>query len=48
MEDLVRQGTTIPLPKDKAHNTKLNTVLEEDSQEEKDNTFNIPTALKNI
>ena len=53
-EDLVREGTTIPLPRDRAHNTKLDTVLEEDSKEEKDNNaaklkdniFNTPTALE--
>ena len=31
------KGTTIPLPRDRAYNTKLNTVLEEDSKENKDN-----------
>ena len=53
-EDLVHEGTTIPLPRDRARDTKLDTVLEEDSEEEKDNdtaklkddTFNTPTALE--
>ena len=53
-EDLVRKGTTIPLPRDRARDTKLDTVPEEDSKEEKDNnaaklkdnTFNTPTALE--
>ena len=53
-EDLVREGTTVPLPKDRAYNTKLDTVLEEDSKEEKDNNatklkddiFNTPTTLE--
>jgi hypothetical protein len=54
VERLVRKGTTIPLPEDRAYNTKLNTVLEKDNKEEKDNNaaklkdniFNMPTALE--
>ena len=54
IEDLVRKGTTIPLPRDRARDTKLDTILEEDSKEEKDNNtaklkdniFNTPTALE--
>ena len=45
-ERLVRKSTTIPLLGDRAYNTKLNTVLEKDNKEEKDNIFNTPTALK--
>ena len=53
-EDLVREGTTIFLPRDRAYNTKLDTVPEEDSEEEKDNNaakskddiFNTPAALE--
>ena len=33
----MRKGTTIPLPRDRARDTKLDTVLEEDNKEEKDN-----------
>ncbi|XTI89213.1 hypothetical protein V2W45_1331573 [Cenococcum geophilum] len=54
IERLVRKGTTIPLPRDKARDTKLNTILEKDNKKEKDNnaaklkdnTFNTPTALE--
>ena len=54
IEDLVYEGTIIPLPGDRAHNIKLDTVLEEDSKEEKndgaaklkDNTFNTPITLE--
>ena len=50
----MRKGTTIPLPRDRARNTKLNTILEKDNKEEKnnnaaklkDNIFNRPTALE--
>ena len=53
-ERLVHKSTTIPLPGDRAHNTKLDTILEEDNKEEKgddaaklkDNTFNTPTTLE--
>ena len=53
-EDLVYKGITIPLPGDKAYNTKLDTVLEEDSEKKKndgaaklkDNIFNTPAALE--
>ncbi|XTI88283.1 hypothetical protein V2W45_1330808 [Cenococcum geophilum] len=53
-EHLIRKGTTIPLPRDRARDTKLNIVLEKDNKEEKDNnaaklkdnTFNTPTALE--
>ena len=53
IERLVRKSTTIPLLKDRARNTKLNTILKKDNKEEKDNddaklkdnTFNTPTAL---
>ena len=31
VEDLVRQGTTVPLLRDRACNTKLNTILKENS-----------------
>ena len=50
----MRKSTTIPLLRDRARNTKLNTVLEKDNKEEKDNDaaklkddiFNTPTALE--
>ena len=50
----MRKSTTIPLPRDRARNTKLDTVPEEDNKEEKgnnaaklkDDTFNTPTALE--
>ena len=50
----MRQGTTIPLPKDRAYNIKLDTILEKNNKEEKDNNatklkdniFNTPTILK--
>ena len=50
----MRKGTTILLPRDRAYNTKLNTILEEDSKENKDNDaakskddiFNTPTTLE--
>ena len=50
----MRKGTTIPLPGDRAYNTKLDTVLEEDKKKKKDNDntklknniFNISTALE--
>ena len=53
-EHLVRKGTIIFLPRDRARNIKLDTVLEEDSKENKnnhaaklkDNIFNTPAALK--
>jgi len=53
IERLVRKGTTISLPRDRAHN-KLDTILKKDNKEEKDNnaaklkdnTFNTPTALE--
>ena len=54
IERLVYRGITIPLPGDRARDTKLNTVLEKDNKEEKDNNaaklkdniFNTPTALE--
>jgi hypothetical protein len=54
IERLVRKSTTIPLPGDRARDTKLDTILEEDNKEEKgddaaklkDDIFNTPTALK--
>jgi len=54
IERLVRKSTTVPLLRDKARNTKLNTVLEKDNKKEKgnnaaklkDNIFNTPTALE--
>ncbi|XTI89537.1 hypothetical protein V2W45_1331835 [Cenococcum geophilum] len=53
-ERLVRKGTTIPLPRDRARDIKLDTIPEKDNKKEKDNnaaklkdnTFNIPTALE--
>jgi hypothetical protein len=53
-ERLVRKSTTIPLPGDRACNTKLDTILEEDNKEEKgnnaakpkDDIFNTPTTLE--
>ena len=53
-ERLVRKSTTVPLLGDRARDTKLNTILEKDNKEEKDNnavklkdnTFNTPTALE--
>ena len=53
-ERLIYKSTTIPLLRDRARNTKLNTVPEKDNKEEKDNnaaklkdnTFNTPTTLK--
>ena len=54
IERLVYKGTTIPLPGDRARDTKLNTILEKDNKEEKDNNaaklkdniFNTPTILE--
>ena len=54
IERLVRKSTTIPLLRDRAYNTKLNTILEKDNKKEKDNNatklkdniFNTPTTLK--
>ena len=54
IERLVRKSTTIPLLRDRAYNTKLNTILEKDNKNEKDNNaaklenniFNTPTALE--
>ena len=54
IERLVRKSIIIPLLRDRAYNTKLNTILEKDNKEEKDNnaaklkdnTFNTPTALE--
>ena len=53
IEDLVYKGITIPLPRDRACNIKLDTILEEDSEEEKDNAtklkdniFSTPTTLE--
>ncbi len=54
IKDLIYKGITIPLPGDRAYNIKLDTVLEEDSEEEKNNStakskddiFNIPAALE--
>jgi len=54
VEDSVYKGIIIPLPKDKAHDIKLDTVLEEESKKKKndsaaklkDNTFNTPAALE--
>ena len=51
---MVRKSTTIPLPRDRARNTKLDTVLKEDNKKEKgndaaklkDNIFNTPTTLE--
>ena len=45
-ERLVRKSTTIPFPRDRARNTKLNTILKKDNKKEKDNIFNTPTTLK--
>ena len=53
-ERSVRKSTTVPLPGDRARDTKLDTVPEEDNKEEKgddaaklkDDTFNTPTALE--
>ena len=50
----MRKSTTIPLPRDRAYNTKLDTVLEEDNKKEegndaaklKDNIFNTPATLE--
>jgi len=50
----VRKGTTVPLPRGRARNTKLNTILEKDNKKEKDdnivklkdNIFNTPTVLE--
>ena len=50
----MRKSTIIPLPRDRARNTKLDTILEEDNKGEKgndaaklkDDTFNTPTALE--
>jgi hypothetical protein len=50
----VRKSTTVPLPGDRAYNTKLDIILEEDNKEEKgdnaaklkDNIFNMPTTLE--
>ena len=54
IEYLVHKSITVPLLRDRAYNTKLDTVLEEDNKEEKgddaakpkDDTFNTPTALE--
>ena len=54
IEYLVHKSITVPLLRDRAYNTKLDTVLEEDNKEKKgdnaakpkDDTFNTPTALK--
>ena len=54
IKDLVYKGIIIPLPKDRAHNTKLNTILEENNKKKKnssaakskDDIFNILTALE--
>ena len=54
IKHLIYKSTTIPLPKDRARNTKLDTILKENSKEDKDNnatklkdnTFNTPTALE--
>ena len=51
---MVRKSTTIPLPGDRARDTKLNTIPKEDNKEEKgnnaaklkDNIFNTPTTLE--
>ncbi len=53
-KDLVYKNTIIPLPRDKACNTKLDIILKEDSEKEKnngatklkDNTFNTLAALE--
>ncbi|XTI87278.1 hypothetical protein V2W45_1329977 [Cenococcum geophilum] len=53
-ERLIYKGTTIPLPGDRARDTKLNTIPEKNNKKEKDNnaaklkdnTFNTPTALE--
>ncbi len=50
----MHKGITIPLRGNKTYNIKLDTVLEENSKEEKDinaaklkdNTFNTPAALE--
>jgi len=34
IERLVRKSTTIPLPRDRARGTKLDTIPEEDNKEE--------------
>ena len=54
IERLVRKGTTIPLPRNRASSTKLNTILEKDNKKEKDNNaaklkdsiFITPTTLE--
>ena len=42
----MHEGTTIPLPGDRARDTKLDTVPEEDIKEEKDDTVNTPATLE--
>ena len=54
IEHLVYKGTTIPLPRDRASGTKLDTILEKDNKKEKDNNaaklkdsiFITPTTLE--
>ena len=50
----MRKSTTISLPRDRARDTRLDTILGEDNKEEKgnnaaklkDNIFNMPTTLE--
>ena len=52
----MRKSTTIPLLRDRARNTKFNTILKKDNKKEKDNNatklkdniFNTPTTLKEM
>ena len=52
----MREGTIVFLFRDRARNTKIDTILEEDSDEEtgdntikpKDDTFNMPATLKKM
>jgi len=54
MEHLIRKNITVPLLRDRAYNTKLDTILKEDNEENKnndaaklkDNAFNTPTTLE--
>ena len=54
IERLIYKSTIVPLLRDRARNTKLNTVPEKDNKEEKDDnaaklkddTFNTPTTLE--
>ena len=54
VEDLVHKGITVPLPGDRVCDTKIDTILKKDSNEEKDNNttkskdnrINTPTTLE--